>query len=299
MSIIDELAELIDDPGADPKSEPPRIHGVVVGRVLNLLDPLCLGRVQVRIPSIDGLDLSPWARVIAPAASLFSGFYWIPNVEDEVLLIFEGGDPNAPYILGAVWNAAMMPPLPSPLPQIRAMRTPLGNQIVFTEAGPTLTIQSGPTPPAVMPAPPSPAGPHQTIAMTPAGINIIGGPQVTITSGANVVTITPDGVKVATPTLNIAAGANVVSLTPAGISMLSATAINLACGPSVLSLTPAGITMLAPQCTSLSMVATSVISGGTATVVGGASVLIASPGSALVTSVVPGTTLVGAPPKPA
>ena len=299
MSLVDELAGLIDEHDKEPENELPRINGVVVGRVLNLFDPLFLGRIQVRVPSIDGLDLSPWARMISPAASLFSGFYWLPGIEDEVLLIFENGDPNAPYILGAVWNAVMMPPLPSPVPQIRALRTPLGNQIVFTEVPPTVTIQSGPTAPVVMPSPPSPVGPFQTIALTPAGINIFGGPQITITSGVNVVSITPDGVKVVTPTVNMLAGSNVVSLTPAGINMISATSINLMCGPSILSLTPAGIVAIAPQSTTLTATATNLLTAGSATVVGAATVMVASAGAVLVTSAIPGTTLVGAPPKPA
>lgn len=117
MSLIDIMVKSGSesaDPGADPK-----IYGVVVGRVINLLDPLMLGRVQVEIPAIDALDLSPWARVATPAASLASGFYWIPSLEDEVLVAFEQGDINAPYVIGCLWSAIMVPPLPSPLPQIR------------------------------------------------------------------------------------------------------------------------------------------------------------------------------------
>ncbi|MFO7680577.1 MAG: phage baseplate assembly protein V, partial [Chloroflexota bacterium] len=40
-----------------------KFDGVMVGRVINNLDPMALGRVQVQLPSIDSLDLSPWARV--------------------------------------------------------------------------------------------------------------------------------------------------------------------------------------------------------------------------------------------
>lgn len=158
MRVVEELAR----DGEKEVSDPPRIYGVVVGRVIDILDPLPLGRVRVEIPDIDGLDLSAWARVATPGASMASGIYWIPNPGDEVLVAFEQGDVKAPYIIGSLWSAIMPPPMPTPLPQIRMIRTPLGNQIVFTEVPPTLTIQNGATVPI---SPPSPVGPHQTITL--------------------------------------------------------------------------------------------------------------------------------------
>ncbi|MBE2200876.1 MAG: hypothetical protein IAE79_19850 [Anaerolinea sp.] len=178
-----------------------KFYGVMVGQVINPVDPMFLGRVQVRLPAIDALDLSPWARVAVPMAGLMHGTYFIPNIGDQVLVAFEHGDLNAPYIIGSLWNAMSPPPLPSPLPQIRAIRTLAGNQIVFTELPPSITIQSGPTPPAVIPAPPTPAGPP-TIIMSPAGIQII--------FGLNVINMTPDGITITgTPNLNLTAAASI------------------------------------------------------------------------------------------
>ena len=70
--------------------------------MINLLDPLTLGRVQVQLPFIDALDLSPWARIAVPMAGLGHGHYFIPNLSDEVLVAFEHGDVNAPYIIGSL-----------------------------------------------------------------------------------------------------------------------------------------------------------------------------------------------------
>ena len=81
---------------------------------------------------LDSLDLSPWARIALPMAGVLHGMYFIPNINDEVLVAFEHGDVNAPYIIGSLWNAMAPPPLQSPVPQIRAIRTLAGNQIVFT-----------------------------------------------------------------------------------------------------------------------------------------------------------------------
>ena len=61
-----------------------KIYGVATGKVINLADPLFLGRVQVQLPFIDDLDLSPWARVAVASAGIASGTYFIPSVGDEI-----------------------------------------------------------------------------------------------------------------------------------------------------------------------------------------------------------------------
>lgn len=183
-----------------------KFYGVAVGKVINVADPMTLGRVQVQLPFIDDLDLSPWARVATPMAGPTHGHYFIPNIGDEVLVAFEHGDINAPYIIGSLWNAAAPPPLPSPLPQIRALRTLAGNQLVFTEAPPTVTIQSGPTPPVTIPAPPTPAGPP-TVILSPTGVQIL--------FGTNIINMTPDGITITgTPNLNLTAAASITITAP-------------------------------------------------------------------------------------
>ena len=90
-----------------------------------------LGGVQVQLPFIDSLDLSPWARVAAPFAGP-CGFYFIPNLGDEVLVAFEQGDTNVPYVVGGLWSAFRPPPLPSPVPQVSMIKTLAQNTIMFT-----------------------------------------------------------------------------------------------------------------------------------------------------------------------
>ena len=87
-----------------------RINGVVVGVVTNNQDPEGLGRVKVRFPWLSGEDESQWARVAVLMAGKDRGTYFLPEVEDEVLVAFELGDPRFPYVLGALWNGADTPP---------------------------------------------------------------------------------------------------------------------------------------------------------------------------------------------
>jgi phage baseplate assembly protein gpV len=195
-----------------------KFYGVTVGRVINPLDPLTLGRVQLQLPMIDDVELSPWARVAVPMAGIMHGHYFIPNVGDEVLVAFENGELTAPYIIGSLWTATAPPPLPSPVPQIRTIRTLAGNQIVMSEAPPTVTIQSGPTPPAVIPAPPTPAGPP-TVILAPTGIQIL--------FGLNVINMTPDGITITgTPSLNLVATGS-ITLTAPNVTINGAAATNV------------------------------------------------------------------------
>jgi hypothetical protein len=221
------MEELLDNIEASIEEVNKKYYGVTVGKVINPLDPMMLGRVQVQLPFIDSLDLSPWARVAVPMAGMLHGMYFIPNLGDEVLVAFEHGDVNAPYIIGSLWNAMAPPPLPSPVPQIRAIRTLAGNQLVFTEVPPSVTIQTAPTPPAALPAPPTPTGPYQTIMLSSAGIQIMSPTPIQIMSptgiqivaGTNIINLTPDGITITgTPNLNLAA-AGVVNITGAAINI--------------------------------------------------------------------------------
>jgi uncharacterized protein involved in type VI secretion and phage assembly len=88
-----------------------RITGVVVGIVTNNQDPDKLGRVKVKFPWLSSDDESYWARIAAPMAGPSRGFYFLPEVNDEVLVVFEYGDLRFPYVLGALWNGKDKPPI--------------------------------------------------------------------------------------------------------------------------------------------------------------------------------------------
>ena len=80
-------------------------QGVVVGIVTNNDDGDDLqGRVKVKFPTISEADESWWARIAQPLAGDARGFYLLPQVNDEVLVAFEHGDFNRPYIVGSLWN---------------------------------------------------------------------------------------------------------------------------------------------------------------------------------------------------
>lgn len=92
---------------AEPRNAFP---GLITGVVTDNNDPLNLGRVQVHLPSLSDDIVTSWARIAVPMAGNQRGFYTLPEVGDEVLVGFEQGNPEFPYILGSLWNSKDKPP---------------------------------------------------------------------------------------------------------------------------------------------------------------------------------------------
>ena len=88
-----------------------KMYGVEVAIVTNVKDPNKLGQVKVCFPRLPGKPESDWVRVVQPAAGAGRGFYWIPEVNDEVLVAFEFGDVRRPIVLSALHNGKDKPKL--------------------------------------------------------------------------------------------------------------------------------------------------------------------------------------------
>jgi uncharacterized protein involved in type VI secretion and phage assembly len=88
------------------------VQGVVTGLVTNLNDPDNLGRVKVKYAWLGEIE-SDWVRIAAPMAGAGRGFFYLPEVNDEVLVTFEHGDVHRPYIVGVLWNSQDKPPKPN------------------------------------------------------------------------------------------------------------------------------------------------------------------------------------------
>lgn len=91
----------------------PRLFGVNTGLVTDVDDPDGQGRVRVSIPwmlDVEGGTYETWCRLITPMAGADRGVWFVPDPGDEVAVVFEGGDPRRPYVLGALWNGTDAPP---------------------------------------------------------------------------------------------------------------------------------------------------------------------------------------------
>ncbi len=82
-----------------------------LARVTDVNDPQNLARVKVELYALDtSSDAALWARVASPFAGDKRGGFFIPQVGDEVLVVFVGGDARHPIVVGGLWNGAAAPP---------------------------------------------------------------------------------------------------------------------------------------------------------------------------------------------
>jgi uncharacterized protein involved in type VI secretion and phage assembly len=87
--------------------------GGYLAEVVNLDDPESLSRVQLRVLNFDGVDSHDgpiWARVACAFAGDNRGAFLLPDVGDEVIVVFVNGDPRFPVVVGGLWNGGSTPP---------------------------------------------------------------------------------------------------------------------------------------------------------------------------------------------
>ncbi|BDD06428.1 type VI secretion system tip protein VgrG [Aureibacter tunicatorum] len=91
----------------------PTISGLTSGVVKELAnDPTGLFKVRVAIPTLQEDNIGVWARLATFYAHKEAGSFFIPEVNDEVIVGFLNQDPRNPVILGSVHNPKTAPPFP-------------------------------------------------------------------------------------------------------------------------------------------------------------------------------------------
>jgi uncharacterized protein involved in type VI secretion and phage assembly len=65
--------------------------------------------VKIKFPWLDDTIVSNWARVAIPGGGANRGIYFMPEVNDEVLVAFEFGDFDRPYVIGGLYNGVDAP----------------------------------------------------------------------------------------------------------------------------------------------------------------------------------------------
>lgn len=75
-------------------------------------DPEQLGRVRVQFlwqTLQDESLLTPWIRVTQPHGGGNKGFYFIPEIDEEVMVGFENGNAEKPYVIGTLYHGEQKP----------------------------------------------------------------------------------------------------------------------------------------------------------------------------------------------
>jgi phage protein D/phage baseplate assembly protein gpV len=114
-----------------------------IGIVDDIDDPNGWGRVRVLLPWLDAAVSSVWARLALPAAGDKRGFFFIPEIGDEVVVGFLGGDPRYPVVLGSLWNGTQAPPetLDAQKNAIRAIVSRAGHKLTFDDSDDAPKVQ--------------------------------------------------------------------------------------------------------------------------------------------------------------
>ena len=106
-------------------------------------DPMDLGRIRVQFDWQAQLDeemMTPWLRIAQPYAGGGKGFSFIPEIGEEVMIDFEGGNAERPYVKGTLYNGVGNPdaawlPGNNSSNQIKAIRTRNGHTIEIHDEG--------------------------------------------------------------------------------------------------------------------------------------------------------------------
>ena len=143
MSIVD-LPSFFFAQIRSAEEEHGRVYEPVIGVVTDNKDPDKLGRVKVKFPSLSNDDNSWWAPCISVGAGKNRGWFFIPEPDDEVLVLFEHGDVNRPLVVGGLWNGKDKPPDKNPggNPR-RVIKSRQGSKITFDDDQMKLIIEDG------------------------------------------------------------------------------------------------------------------------------------------------------------
>jgi len=121
--------------------------GIVTAIVTNNNDTENMARVKLKFPWLDDTLESNWARVAGMGAGATRGFLWMPEVNDEVLVAFEHGDFDYPYVVGSLWNGTDAMPetttkaVVNGKVEVRTLKTRLGHIIRLTDSDSAKTIE--------------------------------------------------------------------------------------------------------------------------------------------------------------
>ncbi len=105
-------------------------------------DPAGLGRVQVAFAwQKEGGKSTPWIRMVNSHSGGGKGFYFVPEVGEEVLVAFEGGNAEKPFVLGAMYNGGASSGYSTSGNDKKVIQTRSGTKIIMDDAAGSVFIE--------------------------------------------------------------------------------------------------------------------------------------------------------------
>ena len=145
MPPITNLASFFFHQIREAEQEADRVYEPMIGVVTDNKDPDKLMRVKVKLPVLSAQDTTWWIPVVSIGAGKERGWFFLPEVNDEVLIAFEHGDINRPVVIGALWNGQDKAPKDngSGSNPIRTLVSKNGSKIEFDDENDSITIADG------------------------------------------------------------------------------------------------------------------------------------------------------------
>lgn len=104
-----------------------KFSGIVQGKVAS--EPDGIGRVRVRLAWMEGESESYWAHVAAIMTGPGRGVWFMPEIDDDVLVAFDQNNADIAYIIGFLWNGVDRPPTTDG--NVRLIRSVNGHEITI------------------------------------------------------------------------------------------------------------------------------------------------------------------------
>ncbi len=103
MALFDVIEDISEKNIIKTETGDNRIFGVVLGEVVDNFNEKRKGRICVSIHTRDqNANVLKWARVAMPYLGKDWGHYFIPEIGDQVLVVFEQGNIEKPYVIGCI-----------------------------------------------------------------------------------------------------------------------------------------------------------------------------------------------------
>ncbi len=103
--------------------------------VIDNNDPDGQGRVKIQYPWDSDYNASYWARVVTFMSGDDFGSFFLPEIDDEVLVAFLGGSIERPIVIGSLWNKEHTPPSANEDGEnnVRVIKSRSGHELVFND----------------------------------------------------------------------------------------------------------------------------------------------------------------------
>jgi Rhs element Vgr protein len=158
----------------------PAVNGLQIGTVASNEDPDGEHRVRVRLPLVDAQADGVWARVASLDAGDDRGFFFRPEIGDEVVVGFLEDDPRRAVVLGMLHSSAKAAPLQaSDDNHEKAYKSRAGMRLYFDDDRKIMLLET-------------PAGNRMTFSEQDRGVKLED-------QNGNKIELTPDGIRIESP----------------------------------------------------------------------------------------------------